>query len=163
MQDSWHGIWRWHAVFGIWGNTRMRKHMKTHHEVELSWVNHGRGRLIFRQELPLVLPTKCQKGDRTLHHYIKQPISVLGCTLFLCLDFDHSLLVQYIKSILSWDFMGFKRYLLYFWICLGNFCIFFSILVVGKPTTAWKKMNFECFPVDIIFLKPIKFQGLKVF
>ena len=37
------------------------------------------------------------------HHYIKQQISVLGSTLFLCPDFDHFLFVHSFESILAQD------------------------------------------------------------
>ena len=40
--------------------------------------------------------------------------------------------------------------------------LFLAILVVGKPTTASIKINFEFFPADIIFLKPIKLKRLRV-
>ena len=39
----------------------------------------------------------------TNHHYIKQQISVLGSTLFLCPDFDHFLFVHSFESILAQD------------------------------------------------------------
>ena len=45
---------------------------------------------------------------------------------------------------------------------LACFVIFFSFLVVGKSTMTSKNIKFECFPVNWVILKPIKFQRLQV-
>ena len=96
------------------------------------------------------------------HHYIKHPILVLGVSFFLCRDFDHFFLFQSFVSILSTDLKAFKYDRSCFWTWFGLFCNFFSFLVVGKSTMASKNINFECFPVNWVTLKPIKFQRLQV-
>ena len=88
------------------------------------------------------------------HHFIKQQISVLGSRLFLCPDFDHFFLVHSCESILVRDWEGFKQSRLYFWMCLGTFCILLAILVVGKTTAASKKWILSAFQWTLSFWNP---------
>ena len=73
---------------------------------------------------------------KTRHHYIKQQISVLGSTLFLCPDFDHFLFVHSFESILAQDWV------VIFLDVFGNFLYFFGNFSGWKNNHSIKQNQF---------------------
>ena len=59
-------------------------------------------------------------------------------------------------------FKGFQDWQVIFLDMVWLVLWFFSFLVVGKSAMSSKNINFECFPVNWVILKPIKFQRLQV-